>query len=135
METKISTPLEVLCEGFPAEFVTDMTYCKNLRFDETPDYAFLRRILKDLFFREGYQYDFVFDWTISTCKSIHDIANDMGESADAANPGVWFQQEALGQGGKEFWLVGCAAGLLAYLWPPSASSFRARPKGIEVVCF
>jgi len=31
--------------------------------------SFLRRLLKDLFFREGYQYDFVFDWTILNYQS------------------------------------------------------------------
>lgn len=34
-----------------------------------PDYAYLRRTLKDLFFREAFQYDFVFDWTILNYES------------------------------------------------------------------
>merc|ERR1712194_645405 len=64
MEKKMSTPIEVLCKHFPAEFVTYLNYTRSLRFEDRPDYAYLRRLLKDLFFREGYQYDFVFDWTI-----------------------------------------------------------------------
>jgi casein kinase 1 len=64
MEKKMSTPAEVLCKNFPNEFVTYLNYCRSLRFEDRPDYAYLRRLLKDLFFREGYQYDFVFDWTI-----------------------------------------------------------------------
>lgn len=64
MEKKMSTPIEVLCKSFPSEFVTYLNYCRSLRFEDRPDYAYLRRLLKDLFFREGYQYDFVFDWTI-----------------------------------------------------------------------
>lgn len=63
MEKKMSTPVEVLCKNFPNEFVTYLNYCRSLRFEDRPDYAYLRRLLKDLFFREGYQYDFVFDWT------------------------------------------------------------------------
>merc|ERR1712194_703783 len=63
MEKKMSTPVEVLCKHFSAEFVTYLNYCRSLRFEDRPDYAYLRRLLKDLFFREGYQYDFVFDWT------------------------------------------------------------------------
>lgn len=51
-------------QAFPSEFVTYLNYCRSLRFEDRPDYAYLRRLLKDLFFREGYQYDFVFDWTI-----------------------------------------------------------------------
>mmetsp|Transcript_3529 Transcript_3529/g.5872 ORF Transcript_3529/g.5872 Transcript_3529/m.5872 type:complete len:104 (-) Transcript_3529:10-321(-) len=69
MEKKMSTPVEVLCKHFPAEFVTYLNYCRSLRFEDRPDYAYLRRLLKDLFFREGYQYDFVFDWTILNYQS------------------------------------------------------------------
>jgi casein kinase 1 len=64
MEKKMTTPVEVLCQHYPHEFVTYLNYCRNLRFEDRPDYAYLRRLLKDLFFREKYQYDFVFDWTI-----------------------------------------------------------------------
>jgi len=64
MEKKMSTPVEVLCNHFPSELATYLNYCKTLRFEDRPDYAYLRRLLKDLFFRESYQYDFVFDWTI-----------------------------------------------------------------------
>merc|ERR1712066_280258 len=69
MEKKMSTPVEVLCKHFPTEFVTYLNYCRSLRFEDRPDYAYLRRLLKDLFFREGYQYDFVFDWTILNYQS------------------------------------------------------------------
>jgi len=64
MEKKMSTPVDVLCKHFPPEFVTYLTCCRSLRFEDRPDYTHLKRLLKDLFFREGYQYDFVFDWTI-----------------------------------------------------------------------
>ena len=42
MEKKLSTTIESLCKGFPMEFVTYLTYVRNLRFDEKPDYAYLR---------------------------------------------------------------------------------------------
>ncbi len=41
-----------------------MMYCRSLRFDEKPDYTYLRKIFRDVFVREGYTYDYVFDWTI-----------------------------------------------------------------------
>jgi len=63
MEKKMSPPVEVLCEHFPHEFVTYANHCRSLSFEDCPDYSYLRCLLKDLFFREGYQYDFVFDWT------------------------------------------------------------------------
>merc|ERR1712242_66578 len=64
MEKKMSTPVEVLCKGFPAEFATYLNYCRALRFDDKPDYAYLRRLFRDLFFRQGYAVDYRFDWTV-----------------------------------------------------------------------
>ncbi|KAL3128994.1 Protein kinase domain protein [Cryptosporidium hominis] len=63
MERKIATPIETLCKHHPFEFITFLNYCRALRFEDRPDYAYLRRLFKDLFFREGYQYDFIFDWS------------------------------------------------------------------------
>eukprot|EP00050_Salpingoeca_kvevrii_P022792 m.132186 g.132186 ORF g.132186 m.132186 type:complete len:358 (-) comp9829_c0_seq1:403-1476(-) len=63
-EKKMSTPIELLCKGFPSEFATYLTYCRSLRFDDKPDYAYLRTLFRNLFHREGYTYDFVFDWTV-----------------------------------------------------------------------
>ena len=64
MQSKMETSNAVLCQSFPPEFMNYMNYCRNLRFEERPDYAYLKRMLKDLFFRENYQYDYIFDWTI-----------------------------------------------------------------------
>jgi len=63
-EKKLSVPVEVLCKHYPTEFATYLNYTRSLRFEDKPDYAYLRRLLKDLFFREGYEYDLVFDWTL-----------------------------------------------------------------------
>jgi hypothetical protein len=46
----------------PQEFVDFMNYCRQLKFDEKPDYNSQRRKFKDLFNRMGYEYDYVFDW-------------------------------------------------------------------------
>ena len=35
-----------------------------MRFDEKPDYPYLRKLLKDLFVRSGYELDYVYDWNI-----------------------------------------------------------------------
>mmetsp|Transcript_15929 Transcript_15929/g.45363 ORF Transcript_15929/g.45363 Transcript_15929/m.45363 type:complete len:319 (-) Transcript_15929:574-1530(-) len=63
MEKKMSTPVEVLCKGYPAEFSTYLNYCRALRFEDRPDYAYLRRLFKDLFAREGFENDGIFDWS------------------------------------------------------------------------
>jgi len=84
MEKKMSTPIEVLCKGYPSEFVTYLNYCRSLRFEDRPDYAYLRRLLKDLFFREGYQYDFVFDWTILNYQTSGNASSGGGKPAGEA---------------------------------------------------
>jgi len=61
-EKKLSTPVEELCEGAPAEFATYHNYVRSLRFEEKPDYAYLRQLIRNLFYRQGFTYDYVFDW-------------------------------------------------------------------------
>lgn len=46
---KMSTPVEVLCKGFPSEFSMYLNYCRGLRFDEAPDYMYLRQLFRILF--------------------------------------------------------------------------------------
>ncbi|GAA5879206.1 hypothetical protein JCM1840_007612 [Sporobolomyces johnsonii] len=64
MEKKMTTPTEYLCRGFPNEFAIYLNYCRSLRFDDKPDYSYLRKLFRDLFVREGFQYDYVFDWSV-----------------------------------------------------------------------
>ncbi|KAL3359222.1 hypothetical protein AABB24_016001 [Solanum stoloniferum] len=63
-EKKMLTPIEVLCKSYPSEFISYFHYCRSLRFEDKPDYSYLKRLFRDLFIREGYQFDYVFDWTI-----------------------------------------------------------------------
>lgn len=85
-EKKMSTIVEVLCKGlyytnncvftqklillslfflgFPAEFAMYLNYCRGLRFEETPDYMYLRQLFRILFRTLNQQYDYIFDWTM-----------------------------------------------------------------------
>ena len=63
-EKKMSTPVEVLCKGFPAEFAMYLNYCRGLRFEEGPDYMYLRQLFRILFRTLNHQYDYTFDWTM-----------------------------------------------------------------------
>jgi len=62
-EKKMSTPIEVLCKSHPSEFASYFHYCRSLCFEDKPDYAYLKRIFRDLFVRESFQFDYIFDWT------------------------------------------------------------------------
>ncbi|XAR53360.1 Non-specific serine/threonine protein kinase [Bertholletia excelsa] len=63
-EKKLSTPIEVLCKSHPVEFASYFHYCHSLTFDQRPDYGFLKRLFRELFIREGFEFDYIFDWTI-----------------------------------------------------------------------
>ncbi|XP_055519326.1 LOW QUALITY PROTEIN: casein kinase I-like [Leucoraja erinacea] len=63
-EKKMSTPIEVLCKSYPSEFSTYLNFCRSLRFDDKPDYSYLRQLFRNLFHRQGFSYDYVFDWNM-----------------------------------------------------------------------
>lgn len=62
-EKKASLPIEELCGKHPKEFSIYLNYVRTLRFDEKPDYMYLRSLFRQLFKRQGYAYDYVFDWS------------------------------------------------------------------------
>lgn len=64
LERKVGTSTESLCRGYPIEFQTYMTYCKTLGFEDRPDYAYLKRMFKDLYTKEFQDYDYLFDWIV-----------------------------------------------------------------------
>ena len=69
MDRKMSTSTEQLCKGYPSEFRSYFEYCRSLRFEDRPDYAYLKRLFKELFYRKGFQYDNMFDWTVQNMVS------------------------------------------------------------------
>lgn len=115
-EKKMSTPVEVLCkvsgdvsersegvfyffsndlndrvmlsiQGFPAEFAMYLNYCRGLRFEEAPDYMYLRQLFRILFRTLNHQYDYTFDWTMLKQKT---AGSGSGVSGSAV-PGALIQ--------------------------------------------
>lgn len=76
MKKKMETSIEVLCEGAPIEFVRYMEYCKNLKFEEKPDYSYLEKLLLDLFGKSGYKWDYEYDWTVLAKKKKEEQKNE-----------------------------------------------------------
>ena len=81
MEKKMTTPTDLLCRGFPNEFGIFLNYTRALRFDDKPDYSYLRKLFRDLFVREGYQYDYIFDWSVQ-----RNTQEDAGASSGSKPP-------------------------------------------------
>mmetsp|Transcript_24927 Transcript_24927/g.43793 ORF Transcript_24927/g.43793 Transcript_24927/m.43793 type:complete len:325 (+) Transcript_24927:14-988(+) len=73
--TKVATTVEDLCRGLPNEFAEYLNYVKALKFDSRPDYSYLRRILKEVFIREGFEYDLSFDWSVTAPSSLVSTAS------------------------------------------------------------
>ncbi|XP_068654746.1 casein kinase 1-like protein 10 isoform X1 [Aristolochia californica] len=97
-EKKMLTPIEVLCKSYPSEFISYFHYCRSLRFDDKPDYSYLKRLFRDLFIREGYQFDHVFDWTILKYPQIGANARTRqpsGKTGPAAGPSA--ERPSVGQ--------------------------------------
>jgi hypothetical protein len=46
VEKKMTTPSDILSRRFPSEFGLFLNYCHTLRFDDKPDYAYLRKLLR-----------------------------------------------------------------------------------------
>lgn len=64
MEKKIATPVDSLTKGFPEEFSTFINYTRDLKFDDRPDYGFLKRLFKTIADRDKLEFDYAFDWVI-----------------------------------------------------------------------
>lgn len=60
LEKKLATPFTLLCKNFPREFVLYLEYCRQLRFEDTPDYKYLKTLFEQVLRR--LKGDGVFDW-------------------------------------------------------------------------
>ena len=94
---KLRIPIEQLCYGLPStlshtlpiidEFSSYMNYCRSLRFEDRPDYSHLRKMFKELLVKDGYEYDYAFDWVIMNDKLINqNVLNmiDNGEDQESS---------------------------------------------------
>ena len=62
MEKKLQIPTEILCYGLPDEITYYIKYCKSLRFEDRPDYDYLRGLFIKL---------------LGTCNSVYGLTKEM----------------------------------------------------------
>ncbi len=68
-----------------------LNYCRGLRFEEAPDYMYLRQLFRILFRTLNHQYDYTFDWTMLKQKAAaaaNTITLNTSTSAGAAGNGA-----------------------------------------------
>jgi len=63
LELKQAAIPDQLCQGYPSEFRDYFVHCSNLAFEDKPDYAYLKRIFRDLY-KRCFEDDGIFDWDI-----------------------------------------------------------------------
>ena len=61
---KAVTSIDELTAGFPKEYTQFMTYNRKLKFEEKPDYQSIISMFRELFIKEGYEFDYIYDWII-----------------------------------------------------------------------
>ena len=61
-DKKIATSVSQLCQGLPQEFSIFLTNARRLDFSDRPNYEEYRDLFRQLFIRQGFQYDYQYDW-------------------------------------------------------------------------
>jgi casein kinase I family protein HRR25 len=85
MEKKLQIPTEILCYGLPEEIIYYLNYTKSLRFEDRPDYDYLRGLFIKLLGTCNTQYGLTksmlkFDWCFDDpATSIWQIYNKKGK--------------------------------------------------------
>ena len=75
VQKKIQMPNDILCNGLPNEFLHYLNYCKNLKFEERPDYDFLKGLFGKLLGLVITNFnlrrnEIIFDWCFKDVETI-----------------------------------------------------------------
>ena len=70
-EKKISTSLDSLCQGLPDEFKIFIQYARDLKFEDRPDYSFLKSIIRQMCEKNQLSFNYnKYDWILKKkCRS------------------------------------------------------------------
>ena len=68
LKIKNSTTPEILCQGLPEEFTEFIKYCKNLYFEQDPNYNYLKSLFTSILLKNGKTNDLLFFWNINKDK-------------------------------------------------------------------
>ena len=70
-EIKSNIDIKILCSDLPEELSAYLTYVKNLKYDEDPNYDFIKGLFKNLLNKIGEKFDYCYDWDNS--KAVIDL--------------------------------------------------------------
>jgi casein kinase I family protein HRR25 len=72
---KVKSHINLICDSLPREFAMFLAYARALGYNETPDYNYVRNLFSGLLGREGYKYDYAFDWHTTNASPNNIVAN------------------------------------------------------------
>ena len=61
-QKKLITSVEEICAGLPKCFEKYISYCRNLKFQETPNYELLRQVFRETAKQYEIAFDNHYDW-------------------------------------------------------------------------
>ena len=74
LSIKVNTPLSELCRGLPDEFLTYMTFVRDMAQYDIPNYDAIKTLFRELAEKEVIEYDYQYDWSHSSLKELDDTA-------------------------------------------------------------
>ncbi|OMJ75084.1 hypothetical protein SteCoe_25860 [Stentor coeruleus] len=95
LDKKKNSIIDHTYQDLPQELLMYFSYCRSLKFEEKPDYVYLKSLFRDAMNKENFNHDFIYDWTIQNysthkqlrSKIIDDLRknNTLEESRQALN--------------------------------------------------
>ena len=70
------------------EFATYLNFCRSLRFEDKPDYPYLRELFRGLFHKLGYTYNYVLDWSAKKVTTAGHSSSQLFTGAGAVHSGT-----------------------------------------------
>ena len=70
-QTKKEIAINELCSNCPKEIGQYITYVKNLKFDEEPNYNYIKNLFYEILNKTGNKFDYLYDW--DNTKTIIDV--------------------------------------------------------------
>ena len=63
LEKKKMVNSKELCIGLPNQFYLFVDYCRQLKFDEEPNYEYLKGLLIEIMNNNSFGFDYIYDWS------------------------------------------------------------------------
>jgi casein kinase I family protein HRR25 len=59
---KLNITSNELFKNLPKQYLTIYNYIHSLKFNEKPDYIYIRSQIRSIFLKYNYKYDYIYDW-------------------------------------------------------------------------